>query len=326
MQYTKQVSIIISAFNSEKYIQETLNSVLSQTWKNLEIIVVNDGSTDNTLAVANQYINRGVKVISQENKGQDAALNNGYKNCSGDYIKFMDSDDLINPEMIERQMNVLNGSNEYIAYGEWARFYNDDLGTANFKKLNNWRDMTPIDFLTSENIGPMLQCGIMLVPRNLIEKSGLWDERLILFNDTEFYTRLLLNSKGIKFSEGARLYYRSGLTGSISVQRSRKFFESTFLATQLMSEHLFSNEDSNRTRRLIANIFFNQYFEMYPRFVDLAKKHLDEINACGGATTIPAGGKVFVFLRNLLGWKLAKRIQLLFYKLGYKPVITKLQG
>ena len=319
MQYLKKVSVIISAFNAEKYIQETLNSVLSQTWKYLEIIVINDGSTDNTLEVANQYIERGVKVITQVNKGQDAALNNGYKNCSGAYIKFMDSDDLINPEMIERQMKVLLGSEEYIAYGEWARFYNDDSSNADFSKLDNWKDMNPVDFLTSQPLGPMLQCGIMLIPKKIIEKSGIWDERLILFNDTEFYTRVLLNSKGIKFSEGARLYYRSGLHSSISAQRSRNFFDSTFLATNLMAEHLLPVENSKRTKELIANIYFNQYFEMYPRFPDLLLAHQERITELGGNSTVPDGGKVFKLLMNFFGWKFAKRMQLIFYNIGYQP-------
>lgn len=313
------VSIIISAYNADKYLSQTLDSVINQTYSNIEVIVVNDGSSDQTLEVANRYLNTRVKVVTQENKGQDAALNNGYRHSTGDYIKFMDSDDLINPEMIERQANVLKGSDDYIAYGEWSRFYNDDINTANFKKRDNWRDMAPIDFLTTEDIGPMLQCGIMLIPRKIIEKSGLWDERLILFNDTEFYTRLLLNSKGIKFSEGARLYYRSGLSGSISVQRTRKFFESTFLATNLIAEKLIPAENSERTRRLLANIYFNQYFEMYPRFQDLAKEHRNKIKYFGGASITPTGGKVFVLLKKILGWKLAKRIQIFFYNLGYKP-------
>jgi glycosyltransferase involved in cell wall biosynthesis len=97
---TQLVSIIISAFNAERYIGSTLDSVLQQTYLKTEIIVVNDGSSDNTLAIAENYKSRGVKVISQENKGQDAALNLGFIHSKGEYIKFMDSDDLINQEMI----------------------------------------------------------------------------------------------------------------------------------------------------------------------------------------------------------------------------------
>jgi glycosyltransferase involved in cell wall biosynthesis len=314
------VSIILSAYNAEKYINQTLDSVLDQTWPNLEIIVVNDGSTDNSLALIESYSHRGVKVISQENKGQDAALNEGYKLSSGEYIKFMDSDDLISPKMISLQVKALNGSDEYVAYGEWARFYNDQAALADFTPLDYWKDMEPLDFLTSRPEGVMLQCGIMLIPRALIEKAGLWDERLILFNDTEFFNRVLLQSKGIKFTSGARLYYRSGQGASISAQRSRKFFESTFLATNLIAEQLLAVEDSYRIRRLISNTYLNQYYQLYPRFKDLAAAHVEKIRFYGSGTEKPDGGKIFKILTAVAGWKMAKKIQFFFYRVGYKPV------
>ncbi len=313
------VSIIISAYNAEKYIWATLDSIVHQTWQNLEIIVVSDGSTDNTNDIVNSFGNRGVKLVAQENKGQDAALNNGYGHSSGEYIKFMDSDDLINPEMIELQMKALNGSREYVAYGEWGRFYNDRPALADFTKLDYWRDMAPVDFLTSRPEGVMLQCGIMLVPRQLVESAGLWDERLMLYNDTEFFNRLLLRSKGIKFTEGARLFYRSGQSGSISAQRSRKFFESTFLATNLIAEQLLAAEDSYRTRNLISNTYLNLYYQMYPRFPDLRAAHQTKIAYYGAGTVKIDGGPVFKMISDVLGWKISKRLQYLMYKIGYKP-------
>lgn len=314
------VSIIISAWNAEKYIGQTLESLLNQTWPNLEIIVVNDGSTDNTLQVAQSFAARGVKTISQVNRGQDAALNYGYKNATGEYIKFMDSDDLLNPEMIEIQMRALNGSQENIAYGEWARFYNNKPELADFTPLDYWRDMKPVDFLTARPEGVMLQCGIMLVPRAIIEKAGLWDERLILFNDTEFFTRILLASKGTKFSQGAKLYYRSAISNSITAGRTRRFYESTLLATGLIAKHMLAVEDSARVRNLIANTYLMQYFKMYPEFPDLVKAHEKQIAFYGKGTIQPDGGKVFKLLKAIAGWKTARHIQSFFYKAGYKPV------
>ena len=313
------VSIIISAYNAEKYISATLDSVLQQTHPSIEIIVVNDGSTDNTLAVAESYCHRGVQVVSQENKGQDAALNLGYKHTTGDFIKFMDSDDLINPEMIELQVQALNGSDAYVAYGEWARFYNDDSVSADFSHLDYWTDMKPLDFLTARPEGVMLQCGIMLLPRKLIEEAGLWDERLILYNDTEFFNRVLLQSKGVKFTAGARLYYRSAQSGSISAQTSRRFFESTFLATNLIAEQLLAVEDSYRIRNLISNTYLNQYYRMYPHFPDLVEAHEQKIKLFGAGTAKPDGGRVFKIIKVFCGWKIAARIHALFYKLGYQP-------
>lgn len=315
-----KVSIVISAYNAEKYIAETLKSVLQQTWLNLEVIVVNDGSTDNTTGVCASFKQERLKVISQENKGQDAALNTGYQYSSGDYIKFMDSDDLLNPEMIERQMEVLDGSEDFVAYGEWARFYDDNFEAADFTPLSYWMDAAPLDFLTAEPCGVMLQCGIMLIPRKLIEKAGLWNEGLILFNDTEFFNRIIINSNGIKFSPGARLYYRSGMLNSISAGEARKFYESTYLAANLIAEQLLPIEDSARIRRLISNTYLMQYYRMYPKFSDLQQLYVNKIEKYGYGDLNPYGGTAFVLLKKMLGWKVLRRLQVSFYKLGYLKI------
>ena len=303
------VSIIISAYNAEAYIEETIRSVLSQTYKNLEIIVVNDGSTDGTGTILDKYSEKGVIHIKQHNSGQDAALNNGFRHSTGKYIKFMDSDDLINPEMIELQVKALQSNPSKIAYGEWSRFFNNDPQTADFVSRVYYKNMAPIDFMTTGDCGPMLQCAIMLIPREIVLHAGLWDERLILFNDTEFFTRILLASEGTVFTPKAKLYYRSGNEGTISVGRARKFYESTFLATQLMAEHLMAREDSPRVRRLISNTFLMQMYNMYPQYADLADRHSTEAEKYGFGDLKVRSGKMFNILSDTLGWRNAIRIK-----------------
>ena len=100
-----KISIIIPAYNAAKYIKRCIISLLNQTYKNIEIIVVNDGSTDNTLDILKNY---DIKVINQENLGVSCARNNGLKNCSGDYITFVDSDDYVDKNYIEDIVNILN--------------------------------------------------------------------------------------------------------------------------------------------------------------------------------------------------------------------------
>ena len=316
---TPLVSIIISSFNAEKYIASTLDSVLQQTYSDVEIIVVNDGSTDNTLAIAESYKTRGVQVISQDKKGQDAALNLGYKYSKGLYIKFMDSDDLINPEMIKLQVNAISSSSDHIAYGEWARFYHNKPSNANFEYLDYWKDADPIEFLIARPEGVMLQCGIMLIPRHLIDKVGGWNERLILYNDTEFFNRIILASKGVKFVKGARLYYRSGMSSSISAQNGRKYFKSTLLAIDLIADQLLKKEDSIRIRTFIANLYQDRYFQLYPLYPDLCIDYKNRLLEYPHSTLKLQGGKIFKFLQFFLGWKITKVVQRYYYSLGYKP-------
>lgn len=319
------VSVVLSAYNAEKFIAATMESLLAQTFHNVELIVVNDGSTDNTRSILQEYEQKGVIVIDQNNQGQDAALNNGYKYAKGDYIKFMDSDDLLNPNMIQIQVSALNGSSEFVAYGEWARFYNDKPELADFTYLNYWKDMSPVDFLTARPDGIMLQCGSILLPRKLLDKAGLWNEELVLFNDTEFFNRVILASKGVIFTPGAKLYYRSGQSSSISAQRSQKFFESTYLATCLIADQLLAVEDSFRVRNLISNMFQYRYFDMYPAFPELCQKHEAMIARYGCATIKAKGGKVFNILSNIAGWKNAKSIKFFFYNLGYLRLLSRLK-
>lgn len=100
------VSILIPCYNAEKWLAETLESALAQTWDNIEIIVVDDGSTDKSLAVAKQFEPDGVKVISQANKGASAARNRAFQESQGDFIQYLDADDLLVPDKIELQVKL----------------------------------------------------------------------------------------------------------------------------------------------------------------------------------------------------------------------------
>ncbi len=106
----------------------------------------------------------------------------------------------------------------------------------------------------------------------------------------------------------------------ISAGRTRKYYESTFLATNLIAKHLLVIEDSHRIRKLISNTYLSQYYNMYPHFPDLIAAHEKQISIYGGGTIRPDGGKVFKLLKAITGWKMAKRLQAFFYKIGYQPV------
>src|SRR5207244_13501325 len=100
------VSILITAYNAEDTIGYTLQSTIAQTWKHKEIIVVDDGSTDRTAEVAQQF--KEVKVVSTENHGLSGAQNNAFPLSRGDYIQYLDADALLAPDKIERQLAALS--------------------------------------------------------------------------------------------------------------------------------------------------------------------------------------------------------------------------
>src|ERR1700677_2860365 len=119
------VSIVITAYNAEEWIGYTLKSAIAQTWPHKEIIVVNDGSRDRTAEIVRRFASKGVALVSQENQGLCAAQNYGFRHAQGDYIQWLDSDDLLAPDKIERQLGALreDDSRRILLSSPWAYFY-----------------------------------------------------------------------------------------------------------------------------------------------------------------------------------------------------------
>ena len=92
------VSVLVPAYNAEQWIAGTIRSALAQDWPRKEVVVVDDGSRDRTLAVAREFASREVAVITQENQGAAAARNRAFSVCQGDYIQWLDADDLLSPD------------------------------------------------------------------------------------------------------------------------------------------------------------------------------------------------------------------------------------
>ena len=115
--YQKElISIIVPIYNAEKYIKKTLDAITAQTYKNIEIILINDGSTDNTLNIINKYNDKRIKVITTPNMNVSNARNTGLKEARGEYISFIDSDDLINKDYIAALYDSLKVTNSDYAH------------------------------------------------------------------------------------------------------------------------------------------------------------------------------------------------------------------
>ena len=307
------VSILIPCYNAEKWLAETLESALAQTWDNIEIIVVDDGSTDKSLAVAKQFEIDGVKVISQTNKGASAARNRAFQESQGDFIQYLDADDLLAPDKIELQVKLfLDGNLDFVVSGEWARFHQSPT-EASFIAEPVWSDMPAVDWLIcSWEGGGMMHPAVWLVPRAIAETAGGWDESLSLDDDGEYFCRVVLASLGVKFCPGAKSYYRSGISGSLSNTISLTAWESAFRVRELCTNYLLSHEDSPRTRHACATAFQRSIYSAYPDATHLVKKAEAKVCALGGTNLKPSGGNMFKVLANVGGWKVAKCCQTLY--------------
>src|SRR5260370_4705443 len=139
------VSILVPAFNAQEWISDALRSAIAQTWERTEIIVIDDGSPDQTLAVARQFESSGVRVETQENQGAAAARNKVFSLCKGDYIQWLDADDLLAPDKISLQMEALDrcSSKRTLLSSEWGRFFYR-YRQAEFIPTALWRDLSPV--------------------------------------------------------------------------------------------------------------------------------------------------------------------------------------
>ena len=185
--YDDLVSIIIPCFNSEKYLNETLKSVFSQTYKNYEIIIIDDCSTDNTRSIINLYADKLKVEFLTKNMGVSHARNIGTKLSKGKFIQYLDADDVLTPCSIENKLNILTKLNADVAYSQYQILVKQDDGT--FKpgkispKRNKNMDLNPeiavfFDFWTPP--------AALMFTRKIVEKIGMWNELLTLTQDSRF--------------------------------------------------------------------------------------------------------------------------------------------
>ncbi len=141
----KTISVIITAYNSEKHIASAIGSVLEQTYPHWELIVVNDGSTDRTLEICRSFAGSRVRIIDQANRGVSEARNAGIRNSQGEYIAFLDADDLWLPEKLERQVDFLDSHPTAGLVFCASRFLQSDGKRTGLKQVSKTKQTTPAD-------------------------------------------------------------------------------------------------------------------------------------------------------------------------------------
>lgn len=304
------VSILVPCHNASAWIADALESALAQSWPHTEVLVADDGSTDESLAIARRFEARGVKVTSQPRQGASSTRNALIGASTGEWLQFLDADDLIARDKIEHQMRVAATAGPDVAIcARWGRFRNapDD---AEFAPLPLCMDAEPIDWLVVKmGLNQMMHPGAWLVSRSLAAKAGPWDTRLSLDDDGEYFTRVVLAARGVRDCPEATSYYRSHVAGSLSGQRSAKALRSACLSGVLCARHLLEAEDSARTRRACADMFMRLAFSIYPDCPELVRECEAQAAFYGGSPVKCEGGRMFSIAERMFGWKAAKRMQ-----------------
>ena len=312
------ISVIIPCYNAAPWVADTVASVRAQTWRRYEIILINDGSKDDSGAIADRLAGPDLQVLHQANAGQCAAFNRGLALAQGDFFEYLDADDLLAPDKLQQQVERLQQLPPgWVASGAWARFTHEPA-EASFQPEPIWRDLSPVEWLvTSWKGGGMMHGASWLVPRTVALTAGPWDQRLSLINDFDYFSRVLLASQGIAFCPEARTYYRSNVAASLSGTTSRRGWESAFLSTQLGTAALLAREESPRTRQAAAVNLQRLACNAYPFAPDLVAQAERQVAGLGGAKVELGGGPVIQFLLRTCGWKVARRAQVTGRRLVY---------
>lgn len=317
------VSILIPAYNAEKSIADTLQSAGAQTWPRKEIIVVNDGSSDKTLAIAKRFESDYLCVVTQKNQGAAAARNRAFSLSRGDYIQWLDADDLLASDKIAKQMEALNQcrSVRTLLSSEWGQFmYRHHR--AKFVPTALWCDLSPTEWLLRK-MGQNLhmQTATWLVSRELTEAAGPWDTRLLGDDDGEYFCRVLLASDGIRFVPGARVYYRVSGSSSLSyIGRSNKKLEAQWRSMQLHLDYLRSLEDGETVRAASVKYLQNWLINFYPERLDLVEQMRQMAGELAEELEVPRMSWKYSWIKSVFGPALAKRAQITLPRLRWSVV------
>lgn len=240
-----QISIIIPTFNVEKYLSECLDSILNQTFKNFEVICVDDGSTDKTLEILKEYKNldKRIFILQQHHSGAAEARNNGLKLADGKYVQFLDSDDFFEPTMLEELYNhaeknnadltvcsskKVNNNGEIIEWGNPNSTIYRDI--APIEKVFNWKDY-PESIFYLFNVVTWNK----LYLRNMLLENKLHFQNLSSCNDVFFGHAVQICAKRIFILDKDLIYYRAERPNNISEKRGKNAVNIIYALQELKS-------------------------------------------------------------------------------------------
>jgi len=278
------ISVIISSYNYGRFVGTTINSVLEQTFPAHEIIIVDDGSTDNSAEVIGSFGER-VKFVQQKNQGVCVARNNGAKMATGEILAFLDSDDIWKPYKLEKQVKAFQADEEVGLVSGGVRFFdtNGETISEHLDGLSGWRAK---DILLYKE--PVLNstASVIAARRDIFEKVGGFDERREMFaaEDRELCYRLAKVSKLTFIPEILVDYRIHGENGHLNTPQMERalfaFYEEAFSRDDPDNLPPRSASYSN-LHKILAGCYFrsgnySQFVKHLTRSLRLAPKHITD--------------------------------------------------
>ncbi len=297
------ISIIIPVYNGELFILETLQSCFDQSYKNIEIIIVNDGSTDNSEEIINQFQDSRIHYYKINNSGACVARNYGIEKASGKLIQFLDADDVLDKDKLYEQVLL------YEQYGD-DYIYSAHMGQiiSGIRSLQPQyflyeKDFTPQDYFETllNQFGKYLTTGIWLTPTKLLLYASGWDKNTSPNDDGEYFMRIILESKGIIYVNKSLFYYRRDNIASISKERSKKTCEGYLNSYLSYAKHFLLFFEPKIGKKLAWKALSVYYCNFYSSYPDLTNSCLLEIKKIGYYGPHAHGGATFKNVAKYIG-------------------------
>ena len=254
------VSIVIITYNDENNILESIQSALNQTYRNIEVIVVDDGSTDNTSSLIKKY-NSNVKYIYQNNSGIGSARSLGLDSSVGKYVQFLDSDDILPNDKIEWQSSFLDSNSDYaFVYGNTKCFYVSDNLEESWDHPSNKLARSGNLLMDIINNGNFINIGQPLFNRSDLIQIGGWDSCLKGSDDQDVMIRLALNGSLGAYVDKTAYFYRhiieEGTNNSIARHKLIDRYEGELRAWLKLEKNSLNHFQIKKVKRKISFIYF----------------------------------------------------------------------
>lgn len=277
------ISIIVPTYNVEKYIRTCIESILAQTYRNIEVIIVNDGSTDQSLAVISDLIcsHQNVKVINQKNQGVSVARNTGIDAATGKYITFVDPDDKIMPDFVSSLYQIADKTGADIVRGSF-RDFNGNIPKGwgpDFNVPTNCGTIVLDQFLSS-NISFVAVTSIYRL--DFINSNHIRFTPGILFEDADFTIRAYMLAKLVATSPEPNYAYRINRPGSQLTTKTTKNAKKMSLSLEKIISQFISmlkHEESDVLRSIILKSIYS-FMRLWTRIILKNNLSLDRTNSC----------------------------------------------
>jgi glycosyltransferase involved in cell wall biosynthesis len=317
------VSILIPAYNAAHFLAETVESAIGQTWPNKEIIIVDDGSKDDTLAIARRFESKNIKVVTKANEGAAATRNKALSLSQGEFIQWLDADDLLSPNKVASQMEIIEkgAGRRTLLSSAWGTFMYR-AHRAEFVPGPLWADLSRADWLVRKmSMNQHMQTATWLVSREVTEAAGPWNTQLLGDDDGEYFCRVLLASDGVKFVPEAKVYYRmSGYSRLSYIGKSDRKMVAQLASMKLHIGYVRSLEDSERSRAACVEYLQTWLPNFYPQRMDLVEEAQQMARSLGGQLETPRFSWKYGWIQKLFGWDAAQRAQLMLPQMKWSVI------